>query len=78
MKERRTQSFHRALGESAGKLSLRGGRLGNEAAALPDLIKTGLEANSFRSEQEGCSHCCCPSCSGPRGTWKTQARGDVP
>lgn len=55
MKEKHTQALHRALRESAGKLSLRGGRLGNEAAALPDLIKTGLEANSFRSEQEGCS-----------------------
>lgn len=26
--------------------------MGDEAAALPDLIKTGLEAHSFRSEQE--------------------------
>lgn len=52
--------FHRALREGAGKLSLRGVRLGNEGAALPDLIKTGLEANSFRSEQEGGSQLLLP------------------
>lgn len=46
------ECFHRALRERAGKLPLRGGGLGDEAAALPDLVKTGLEAHSFRSEQE--------------------------
>lgn len=78
MKKRHTPALQSISTELSEKALANYPSLGSEAAALPDLIKTELEANSFRSEQEGCSHCCCPSCSNLRGLWKTQAWGDVP